>query len=81
MSALADSSKRWHIVLRCMICGPLGLLFHFPKEGVVASKTFAFASRWDLKGVVQVINFVMDGVVILNLYWKVNHKQLDCKCN
>ena len=28
MSALADSSKRWHIVLRCMICGPLGLLFH-----------------------------------------------------
>ena len=27
MSALADSSKRWHIVLRCTICGPLGLLF------------------------------------------------------
>ena len=26
MSALADSSKRWHIVLRCTICGPLGLL-------------------------------------------------------
>ena len=25
--ALADSSKRWHIVLRCTICGPLGLLF------------------------------------------------------
>ena len=27
MAALADSSKRWHIVLRCTICGPLGLLF------------------------------------------------------
>ena len=26
MSALADSSKRWHIVLRCTNCGPLGLL-------------------------------------------------------
>ena len=26
-AALADSSKRWHIVLRCTICGPLGLLF------------------------------------------------------
>ena len=25
--ALANSSKRWHIVLRCTICGPLGLLF------------------------------------------------------
>ena len=28
MSALADFSKRWHIVLRCTICGPLGLLFN-----------------------------------------------------
>ena len=28
MSALADSSKSWHIVLRCTICGPLGLLFN-----------------------------------------------------
>ena len=27
MAALADSSKRWHIVLRCTICGPLGILF------------------------------------------------------
>ena len=27
MSALADFSKGWHIVLRCTICGPLGLLF------------------------------------------------------
>ena len=27
MAALADSSKRLHIVLRCTICGPLGLLF------------------------------------------------------
>ena len=27
MTALTDSSKRWHIVLRCTICGPLGLLF------------------------------------------------------
>ena len=25
--ALANPSKRWHIVLRCTICGPLGLLF------------------------------------------------------
>ena len=27
MDVLANSSKRWHIVLRCTICGPLGLLF------------------------------------------------------
>ena len=27
MAVLADSSKRWQIVLRCTICGPLGLLF------------------------------------------------------
>ena len=27
MFALADSSKRWQIVLRCTICVPLGLLF------------------------------------------------------
>ena len=26
MAAQADLSKRWHIVLRCMIWGPLGLL-------------------------------------------------------
>ena len=29
MTALTDSSKRWHIVLRCTICGPLGLLFYY----------------------------------------------------
>ena len=27
MAALANPPKRWHIVLRCTICGPLGLLF------------------------------------------------------
>ena len=27
MAVLANPSKRWHIVLRCTICGPLGLLF------------------------------------------------------
>ena len=27
MTALANPSKRWHIVLRCTKCGPLGLLF------------------------------------------------------
>ena len=32
MSALADSSKRWHIVLRCTICGPLGLLYYLTKD-------------------------------------------------
>ena len=42
MFALADSSKRWQIVLRCTICGPLGLLFkadfthlQFPKKSHV----------------------------------------------
>ena len=30
MTALTDSSKRWHIVLRCTICGPLGLLLQLP---------------------------------------------------
>ena len=29
MAALANLPKRWHIVLRCTICGPLGLLFSF----------------------------------------------------
>ena len=27
MAALANPLKRWHIVLRCTICGPLGLFF------------------------------------------------------
>ena len=27
IAALANLSKRWHIVLKCTICGPLGLLF------------------------------------------------------
>ena len=27
MAVLANRPKRWHIVLRCTICGPLGLLF------------------------------------------------------
>ena len=27
MAFLANPSKMWHIVLRCTICGPLGLLF------------------------------------------------------
>ena len=27
MAVLADPSKRWHMVLRCTMCGPLGLLF------------------------------------------------------
>ena len=26
MATLANPSKRWHIVLRCAYCGPLGLL-------------------------------------------------------
>ena len=29
MAVLVVLSKRWHIVLRCTICGPLGLLFLF----------------------------------------------------
>ena len=37
MSTLADSSKRWHIVLRCFICGPLGLLFSSPEPKVQVS--------------------------------------------
>ena len=28
MAAMANPLKRWHIVLRCTICGPLGLLFN-----------------------------------------------------
>ena len=31
MAVLANLSKRWHIVLRCTICGPLGLLFSAPE--------------------------------------------------
>ena len=29
MAALANLPKRWHIVLRCTICGPLGLLYSY----------------------------------------------------
>ena len=36
MAALADSSKRWHIVLRCTICGPLGLLLTFYYDVTIA---------------------------------------------
>ena len=32
LSALVDSSKRWHIVLRCTISGPLCLLFFTSKQ-------------------------------------------------
>ena len=35
MAALANPSKRWHIVLRCTICGPLGLLFYTLANEVV----------------------------------------------
>ena len=28
MAVLADPSKRWHMVFRCTINGPLGLLFN-----------------------------------------------------
>ena len=30
MAALTDLSKKWHIVFRCTICGPLGPLIHDP---------------------------------------------------
>ena len=39
MAALANPSKRWHIVLRCTICGPLGLLFYTPSKGQKFRKT------------------------------------------
>ena len=42
MSALADFSKRSHIVLRCTICGPLGLLLSVAtrsKQGIHVSQT------------------------------------------
>ena len=40
MAALANPSNRWHIVLRCTICGPLGLLFiiHINRKGDVLWK-------------------------------------------
>ena len=37
MAALANPSKRWHIVLRCTICGPLGLLFYEPRKKVLVT--------------------------------------------
>ena len=33
LTKMADLSKRWHIVLRCTLCGPLGLLFLVPLRG------------------------------------------------
>ena len=38
MAALANPPKRLHIVLRCTICGPLGLLFIFT--------SFAYVSKY-----------------------------------
>ena len=43
MTALTDSSKRWHIVLRCTICGPLGLLFVKLNLHPVYEKNWFFA--------------------------------------
>ena len=44
MAALANPPKRWHIVLRCTICGPLGLLFFFRANR--KNKMAALASDW-----------------------------------
>ena len=47
MSALADFSKRWHIVLRCTICGPLGLLLQLARfKDVSQTSKFKFKSCW-----------------------------------
>ena len=35
LTKMADLSKRWHIVLRCTLCGPLGLLFLIPLRGQI----------------------------------------------
>ena len=50
MSTLADSSKRWHIVLRCTICGPLGLLFiNGLKFATDIRRAYMWSSAWLLK--------------------------------
>ena len=38
---LANLSKRWHIVLRCTICGPLGLLFAIWRKLVLTKIKYA----------------------------------------
>ena len=47
MSALADSLKRWHIVLRCTVCGPLGLLFDFVAAGGIVFNSQKHLDFWD----------------------------------
>ena len=43
ISALADLSKRWHIVLRCTICGPLGLLLMYIRaNAALYSEMYSF---------------------------------------
>ena len=52
MAALANPLKRWHIVLRCTICGPLGLLFHkfvnYKGTNVIAVKVHYVSSFVDM---------------------------------
>ena len=55
MAAMADSSKRLHIVLRCTICGPLGLLFISRTTGSVVGNTH------DNRDVTIIINLVFIG--------------------
>ena len=43
MAVLANLSNRWHMVLRCTICGPLGLLLTFRKWWHVF---YRFSFRW-----------------------------------
>ena len=42
IAALSDLLKRWHIVLRCKICGPLGLLL-CPQNGIRGHLVFVLS--------------------------------------
>ena len=52
MVALADSSKRWHIELRCTICGPLGLLF---KKKTLWKIELYYYTPWQMQSFVKTL--------------------------
>ena len=63
ISALADSSKMWHSVLRCTICGPLGLLFRV--NIVLRKNEFEIYCQWAYKRVILALTFLTIGAFCL----------------
>ena len=76
MFALADSSKRWQIVLRCTICGPLGLLFLplvYTTVGLIFSSCplFLVVPRW-------ISNYIRASVGKILIPFDSSHNLIPC---